>query len=68
MCSARLRLLASSCNFCEFLNRLLRDQFVYGIHNPATRKKLLSVDVMFQQAMQVALADEIAAKESMLVQ
>ena len=39
--SARLRHLASSFNFGEFLNRSLRDQFDCGIRNPATRKKLL---------------------------
>ena len=68
MYSARLRHLASSCNFGEFLNRSLRDQFVCGIRNSATCKKLLSEDLTFQQAMQVAIADEIAAKESMQVQ
>ena len=66
--SACLQHLASSCNFGEFLNRLLRDQFVCGIHNPATRKKLLSEDRTFQKAMEVANADEIAAKESIQVQ
>jgi len=66
--SARLRHLASSCNFDEFLNCSLCDQFVCGIRNPATCKKLLSEDRTFQQAMQVAIADEIAAKESMQVQ
>ena len=66
--SARLRHLASTCNFGEFLNRCLRDQFVCGIRNPATRKKLLSEDRTFQQALEVAIADEIAAKESVQVQ
>ena len=68
MYSARLQHLASSCNFGEFLNRSLRDQFVCGTRNPATRKKLLSEDRTFQQAMEVANADEIAAKESLQVQ
>ena len=66
--SARLRHLASTCNFGEFLNCSLRDQFVCGIRNPATRKKLLSEDRTFQQALEVAIADEIAAKESVQVQ
>ena len=66
--NTRLRHLALSRNFGEFLNRSLRDQFVCGIRNPATRKKLLSEDRTFQQAMQVAIADEIAAKESIQVQ
>ena len=39
--SARLRHLAATCNFGEFLNRSLRDQFVCGIRNPATRKKTI---------------------------
>ena len=66
--SARLRHLASTCNFGEFLRHSLRDQFVCGIRNPATRKKLLSEDRTFQQALQVAVADEIAAKETLQVQ
>jgi len=66
--SARLRHLASTCKFGEFLNRSLRDQFVCGIRNPATRKKLLSEDRTFQQALEAAIADEIAAKESVNVQ
>ena len=49
--SARLGHLASTCNFGEFLNRSLRDQFVCGIRNPATRKKLLSEDCTFQHAL-----------------
>ena len=61
--SARLRHLAFACNFGEFLN-----QFVCGICNPPTRKKLLSQDRTFQEALQVAIADEIAAKETLQVQ
>ena len=61
--SARLRHLAATCNVGEFLNRSLRDQFVC-----ATRKKLLSEDRTFQEALQVAIANEIAAKETLQVQ
>ena len=39
-----------------------------GIRNPATRKKLLSADRSFQEALQVAVDDEKAAKESLKVQ
>ena len=60
--SACLRHLASTCNFDEFLNRSLRGQFVCGIRNPATRKKLLREDRTFQQALQVAIANEVAAR------
>ena len=66
--SARLRHLASTCNFGEFLNRSLRDQFVCGIRNQATRKKLLSEDRDFQQALKVAIADETAGKETLQVE
>jgi len=65
--SAHLRLLASTCNFSEFLNRSLRDQFVCGIRHPATRKKLLSEDRACQQALELAIVDEITAKESIQV-
>ena len=66
--SARLRHLASTCNFGEFLNRSLRDQFVCGVRNQATRKKLLSEDRNFQQALKVAIADETAGKETLQVE
>ena len=49
--SARLRRYASTCNFGEFLNRSLRDQFICGIRNSATRKKLLNEDRTFQDAL-----------------
>ena len=66
--SARLRHLELNCNFREFLNHSLRDQFVCSIQNPATCEKLLSEDCTFQQALEVAIADEIAVKESVQVQ
>ena len=38
--SARLRRYALTCYFGEFLNRSLRDQFICGIRNSATRKNV----------------------------
>ena len=64
----QLRHFASTCNFGEFLNRSLHNQFMCGIRNPVTRKKLLSQDRTFQEALQLANADEIAAKETLQVQ
>ena len=64
--SARLRHLAADCNFGAFLERSLRDQFISGIYNSSTRKKLLNEDRTFQDALKVAIADEAARKETML--
>ena len=36
--SARLRHYAPTCDFGQFLNRSLRDQFICGIRNSATWK------------------------------
>ena len=66
--SARLRRYASTCNFGEFLNRSLCDQFICRIRNSATRKKLLNEDHIFQDALKVATADEVANKETLEVQ
>ena len=67
--SARLRRLASDCNFGTFLPRALRDQFVSGIKDGNTKKKLLSQDVKtFEEAKTVSIADEAAKKETQLFQ
>ena len=42
--------------------------FVCGIRNPSARKKLLSEDLTFQDALKVAVADEVASKETLEVQ
>ena len=52
----------------EFLNHSLRDQFICGIRNSASRKKLLNEDRTFQDALKVAIADEVASKETLEVQ
>ena len=60
----KLKRLAVNCNFDTYLTRALRDQFVGGVKSQATKKKLLSEDRTFEQALKVAQADELAEKES----
>ena len=57
-----------NCNFGPYLTRALRDQFVGGVRSQTTKKKLLSEDRTFDQALKVAQADELAEKESKLLQ
>jgi hypothetical protein len=60
----RLRKMASTCNFGEYLARALRDQFVGGVRNAAIKKKLLAADRTFHDALAVAIADETAEGET----
>ncbi len=60
----KLKRLAVHCNFGQYLQRALRDQFVGGVRSQSTRKKRLSEDRTFEQALKVAQADELADKES----
>ena len=60
----KLKRLAVNCNFGTYLTRALRNQFVGGVKSQATKKKLLSEDRTFEQALKVAQADELAEKES----
>lgn len=60
----KLKRLAVHCDFGTFLTRALRDQFVSGVRNIYTKKKLLSEDKTFEAALAIALADETAEKES----
>ena len=41
-------------NFGPYLTRALRDQFVGGVRSQTTKKKLLSEDGTFDQALKVA--------------
>lgn len=67
--STRLRRLATDCNFGTFLTRALRDQFISGIRDEHTKKKLLSQDTStFEDAMKLAIADEAAKRETQLIQ
>ena len=56
------------CNFGPYLTRALRDQFVGGVRSQTTKKKLLSEDRTFEQALGVARADVLEKKESKLLQ
>ena len=59
----KLKRLAITCNFGNYLPWALRDQFVGGVYRQSTRKKLLSEDRTFEKALAVAVADETAEKE-----
>ena len=61
---AGLRSLAATCEFGQFLSEALTDQFVCGICSESTQRKLLSQDRTFEQALQTAIADEIAEAET----
>ena len=58
----KLKRQATTCDFGTFLQRA--DQFVGGVRNPHMKKKLLSEERTFQQAVDLARADELAQQES----
>ena len=60
-----LKKLASTCDFGSFLDESLRDRLVCGLRDGAIQKKLLSVvDLTFKRATEIALAMEIADKNT----
>lgn len=60
-----LKRLAMTCDFGAFLAEALRDRFVCGLHADSIRKKLLAeVDLTFQRASEIALAEESASAGS----
>ena len=63
--SARLRRLATDCNFGKLLPRALQDQFLSGIRDGNTRKKLLSQDIStLKDTMKTAIANEACKREN----
>lgn len=60
-CEIRLILFATDCNLGTFLPRALSDQFVSGIRDGNTKKKLLSQDTAtLEDVIKIATADEAA--------
>ena len=62
---SELRKLAKSCNFANYLNTALRDQFVCGLRDSHVQQELLSVkNLTVAQALEKAQAMEAASREA----
>lgn len=61
-----VKYLKKMATFCEFtgtqLDEQLRDRFICGLESESLQKKLLSQNRSFKQAVEIALADEAAAR------
>ena len=61
--AAHLKKLASTCGFVgDQIQVNLRDRFICGLRSENMQRKLLSLELTFQQAVDRALAEEAAAK------
>ena len=63
----RLKRLASTCSFAEFLSKALRDRLVSGLHSKMSRtqRHLLSIrDLTFAVALDKCVADEMAKQSA----
>ena len=66
---ADLRRLAITCDFGAFLDRALRDQFVFGLHSEQIRKTLLAEDgITLTRAVEIAQAKESAFRDAKALQ
>ena len=62
---ANLRKLATYCQFAEYLEDALRDQFVCGLRHEVVQRKLLSeLDLTYAKAVEIAQAMEAADKNA----
>ena len=62
---AELRCLAKTCNFGQYLETALRDQFVCGLRDEKCQQELLSIqDLTAAIALQKATAAEAVSKEA----
>ena len=66
---AELRRLAKTCNFGDYLNTAIRDQFVCGLKDTKCKKELLCVaDLTVAVALQKAQAAEAVTHEAKAMQ
>ena len=61
--AAKLKHLASTCNFGTHLTEALRDRLVCGLRNKEIQKKLLTEEHNFDEALKKALGAEAAKKD-----
>ena len=61
--AAKLKHLASTCNFGTHLNEALRDRLVCGLRNKEIQKKLLTEERNFNEALKKALGAEATEKD-----
>ncbi|XP_048508069.1 uncharacterized protein K02A2.6-like [Athalia rosae] len=60
-----LKKLSQTCGFGSFLQTAIRNQFVYGLNNPAIRQRLLETETLtLEKALNVASAMELSKKEN----
>ncbi|XP_065289918.1 uncharacterized protein [Dermacentor albipictus] len=60
-----LRKLSRSCNFAELTESMIRDQVVFGVHNPKLREKLLKVkDLTLAKTEQICKAAELSSQQN----
>ena len=59
-----LKKLVSTCEFTgDQLEQNLKDQFVHGLQSGSVKEKLIARDCTFNEAVEAALAEEIAVKD-----
>ena len=66
--ASKVKRARAKCDFGTHLPRALRDQFVIGVKNQATKKKLLSDDKTFEECQRIAIADETADREAKCIE
>ncbi|XP_072384442.1 uncharacterized protein [Diabrotica undecimpunctata] len=64
-----LRRLATICKFGDFLNKALRNQFVFGLRNQNIQTRLLEYkDLTMEQALEVAVSMETSTRDAARLQ